>query len=58
MRAAVFLDGGFYADAGRERQAAIASNRDEPADDLLLGYAYERIRLDEHPLMPSRRAYV
>jgi hypothetical protein len=56
MRAAVLLDEGLYADARRELQAAIESNRVEPAYHVLLGYIYQRIGLRAHAVDESERA--
>lgn len=56
MRAAVLLDEGLYADARRELQAAIESNRAEPAYYSLLGYIYQRIGLRAYAVDASERA--
>src|SRR5262245_10579375 len=56
MRAAVLLDEGLYADARRELQAAIDSNRAEPAYHTLLAYIYQRIGLSTYAVEASERA--
>ena len=56
MRAAILFDEGLYADARRELQAAIESNRAEPAYHVLLGYIYQRIGLRAYAVDETERA--
>ena len=56
MRAAVQFDEELYADARLELQAAIDSNRAEPAYHTLLAYIYKQIGLSTYAVDASERA--